>query len=264
MNLKTKKQNILFYLLVAAFTGIFNLNANAWGGTGHRAIAEIAYGQLSKKSIKKIEAILGDAYLPLYATWADDIRSEHDNPLGNLPHYVNMDLDTKYENAPKSERGDIVTILDEMMATVKDPNATKEDKAIALKFIIHLVGDIHQPMHVGLAEDLGGNKVEVQWFKETSNLHKVWDENLIDNTRLSYTELARFAGQPSTEELSTLYSGTFADWVNETHVYTKDIYENLGDKKYSYEYRYQYMPVVYQQIRKAGYRLGDLLNELMK
>lgn len=262
--MKVRKQTILFYLLAVMFTGVFNLDANAWGGTGHRAIAQIAYDQLNKSSIKKIEAILGDAYLPLYATWPDDIRSEHDNPLAKLPHYVNMDLDKTYADAPKHEHGDIVTILNDMIATVKDPNATTEDKAVALKFIIHLVGDIHQPMHVGLAEDLGGNKVDVQWFKENSNLHKVWDENLIDNTHLSYTELARFAGKPSKAELDTLYTSSFADWVDESHVYTRDIYENLGDKKYSYEYRYKYMPVVYQQIQKAGFRLGNLLNELLK
>ncbi len=253
-------------LLSLGFVFLFQFNtpkASAWGNTGHRAIAEIAYQQLTPKTKAKIKAILGDDYLPIYANWADNVRSERDNPLAYLPHYVNMPFDVTYEESEKSEKGDIVTLLNQYVATLKDESASQEDKAIALKFIVHLVGDVHQPMHVGLAEDLGGNKVEVEWFGEKTNLHKVWDEKLIDNTNLSYTELARFAGTPSKEALKTLYSDTFVNWVNETHEYTKDIYDNLGDKKFSYAYRYQYMPLVYQQIQKAGYRLGNLLNEVL-
>ena len=261
--MKTSKQKILSAFFIIAFSTLFNLSAAAWGSTGHRAIAQIAWQQLNDENKSKIEAILGDSYLPLFATWADDIRSEKDDPLGKVPHYVNMPLDENYEDSQKNEHGDLVTLLTGMFDQFQNPVSTTEEKAIALKFIIHLIGDLHQPMHIGLAEDLGGNTLAVKWFKEDSNLHKVWDENIIDYSRLSYTELAHFAGKPTTKELQQLEKGSLIDWVDETHQITKRIYDNLGDKQFSYEYYYQFSPVVLKQIQKAGYRLGFLLNKML-
>ena len=251
-------------VMIFVITMFCNFYAGAWGKTGHRAVAEIAYNQLDKNAKKKIEKLLGDSYLPLFATYADDIRSEKENPMGKLPHYVNMNFDENYETSEKHEHGDLVTAFNDMLSKIKDPKLSNEEKAIALKFIIHLVGDAHQPMHVGLAEDLGGNKVDITWFDKKTNLHYVWDEDMIDYSRLSYTELARFAGRPTKEELTKLFNTSIVDWVDETHVYTKMIYDNLGDKNYSYDYYYKFSPIVFKQIQKAGYRLGNLLNQLMK
>ena len=129
----------IFKSIILSFFIFCHLYAAAWGRTGHRAIAEIAYNQLNKNAKNKIEKILGDSYLPLFATYADDIRSESENPLGKLPHYVNMPFDESYQTSVKSENGDLVTILNEMINKVKDVNASNEEKAVALKFIIHLI-----------------------------------------------------------------------------------------------------------------------------
>jgi len=261
--MKILKRQILPSLLIVLFSTLFNLSAAAWGSTGHRAIAQIAWQQLNDENKSKIEAILGDSYLPLFATWSDDIRSEKNDPLGKVPHYVNMPLGQDYEDSQKNEHGDLVTLLTKMFDQLQNPASTKEEKAVALKFIIHLIGDLHQPMHIGLAEDLGGNTLAVKWFQEDSNLHKVWDENMIDYSRLSYTELARFAGKPTAKELQQIEKGSIVDWVDETHEITQLIYDNLGDKQFSYEYYYQFSPVVLKQIQKAGYRLGFLLNKIL-
>ncbi|HPF53009.1 MAG TPA: S1/P1 nuclease, partial [Draconibacterium sp.] len=94
--------------------------------------------------------------------------------------------------------------------------------------------------------------------------HYLWDEDMIDYSRLSYTELARFAGEPSAKELKMLYNSSVVNWIDETRQYTKLIYDNLGDKDYGYEYYNKFSPIFYEQIQKAGFRLGQLLNELMK
>lgn len=260
-----KYQNIKGLLLAFIIAATFNLEALAWGNTGHRAVAEIANQHISKSTQKKITALLGDAYLPLYANYADNVRSEHDNPLAHVPHYVNMPLDQTYEQAEKNEDGDLVTVFNDMVNTLKDENSSKEDKAVALKFIIHFVADAHQPMHVGLAEDLGGNRVDVKWFYKETNLHRLWDSDIINSINLSYTELARFADTPTTaEEVKAFENISVVDWINETHTYTKLIYDNLGDRNYSYEYLYQFSPLVLQQIQKAGYRLANFLDDVMK
>ncbi len=250
--------------LVLIFAVVFNFQSLAWGNTGHRAIAEIANQQIDKSTKKKIAALLGDSYLPIYANYADNVRSEHDNPLAHVPHYVNMPMEQTYEKAEKSDRGDLITVMNDMVSTLKDKNSSKEDKAVAIKFIIHLVADAHQPMHVGLAEDLGGNRVDVKWFHKETNLHRVWDSDIINSINLSYIELARFADSPKPEDLAEYKNISVVDWVDETHTYTKLIYDNLGDKDYSYEYLYQFSPLVYQQIQKAGYRLAYFLEDVLK
>lgn len=257
---RIKKSKILFFI----FAVVCNVNALAWGNTGHRAIAEIGWQQLDKQTKRKVKMLLGDSYLPLYATYADNVRSEKNNPLADVPHYVNMPLDVTYEASQKNEEGDIVTVFSDMLSALKSESTTKEEKAVALKFIIHFVGDAHQPMHVGLVEDLGGNRVDVKWFGKETNLHRLWDSDLVDFTQLSYTELARFAGAPESSELKSLSNTSIVDWINETHGYTKLIYENLGDKDYGYDYSYMFNPIIFKQIQKAGYRLGNFLNELMK
>ncbi len=264
VNIRVKSAGLFGKVVFIGFLILSSLNAVGWGKTGHRAVAEIAYGELNKTTKKNIEKILGDSYLPLFATYADDIRSELENPNGSLPHYVNMNFDESYETAPESGQADLVAVFNDMVSKLNNPESTKEDQAVALKFIIHLVADAHQPMHVGLAEDLGGNKVEVTWFGERTNLHYLWDENMIDYSRLSYIELARFAGEPATGELKKMYQSTVVDWINESHEYTKIIYDNLGDKDYGYAYYYEFSPIFLTQIQKAGFRLGHLLNELMK
>lgn len=235
----------------------------AWGKTGHRAIAEIAYQHLTAEAKLKIAALIGDNYLPLYATWADDIRSDKSNPLAEAHHYANMKLDETYEQSSPSD-DDVVNLLNDMIDQLDNPDSSKEDKVIALKFIIHLVGDIHQPMHLGLSEDLGGNLVKVKWFGEETNLHKVWDEDIIDFSRLSYTELARFAGTPGKEDLDKMLNQSVVQWVDETHEQTKLIYQNIGDKNYEYAYYTNAIDIVYKQIQRAGFRLANLLNLLFR
>jgi len=253
------------WLLLLLGICVFSVQkVSAWGSTGHRAIAEIAYCQLSAETKAKVKDILGNAYLPLYANWADEICSDKDNPYNSLPHYVNMSLDVKYEQAEKNPKGDLVSVMEDMVEMLQSQTSSHEEKVTALKFIIHLVGDAHQPMHVALSEDLGGNMMEVQWFRKTSNLHKLWDEDLIDYSRLSYKELAIFAGELQMKEIRAWQNLSLVDWINETHEITKDIYENLGDKNYSYVYNYQYSPVVYQQIQKAGYRLALFLTKVLE
>lgn len=259
-----KTIKIKWIALVLIFAVACNFQALAWGKTGHRAIAEIGWQQLDRQAKRKIKALLGDSYLPLYANYADEIRSEKDNPMGTLPHYADMPFDVTYETSQKSKDGDLVTVMADMVNTLKSKRSTKEEKVVALKFIIHLVGDAHQPMHVALVEDMGGNKVDVTWFGEKTNLHHVWDESLIDFSELSYTELARFAGTPDPSEFKSLRDTSVVDWIDETHTYTKMIYDNLGDKNFGYDYYHQFFHVILKQIQKSGYRLGNYLNELMK
>ncbi len=250
-------------LLGILFSFISGSQCWAWGKTGHRAVAEIAYQHLNPEAKLKIADILGDNYFPLYANWADDIRSDKNNPLSEAHHYSNMPLEVNYEDS-KQSTDDVFNLLKRMIDQLDNINASKVEKAVAIKFIIHLVGDMHQPMHLGLADDLGGNLIPVKWFGKETNLHKLWDEDLIDYSRLSYTELARFAGTPYEAELNDMLNKSVVQWIDETHEQTRLIYANLDNKEYEYAYYSQFIPVVYLQIQRAGFRLANLLNLLLR
>jgi hypothetical protein len=105
--------------------------------------------------------------------------------------------------------------------------------------------------------------VAVKWFNKETNLHRVWDSDIINSINLSYTELARFADSSKQVDLSEFENISVVDWIDETHSYTKLIYDNLGDRNYSFGYFYQFSPVVVQQIQKAGYRLAYFLEDVM-
>jgi len=105
-------------------------------------------------------------------------------------HYVNIGDDETYETAQKNPEGDVVEAIQRLTGVLRDSQATPQDKVVAVKFLVHFVGDIHQPLHVGRHDDQGGNTIQVQWFGAPSNLHKVWDEQLIEAQKLSFSEFA--------------------------------------------------------------------------
>ena len=165
--------------------------ALAWGKTGHRVVAAIADTQLSGLARAHIEEILGPGEsLDEAANWPDEMRSAPDKfwQKTRTPwHYVTLN-GIIYDHAPPE--GDALEALDHFRKVLQDPNASLADKQLALRFVVHLVGDLHQPLHVGKCCDKGGNDVKVTWFGKPTNLHAVWDSQLVDDEQLSFTELA--------------------------------------------------------------------------
>jgi len=238
----------------------------AWGSVGHRAIAEIAYDHLDKSTKKEIAKLLGNDYLPLYANWADEVKSAQDSlkPLGKIPHYVNMKADETFDMVKGNGTTTVYTALEEQLAILSDESKSTDERGIALKLLIHFIGDMHQPMHCARPEDRGGNNIKVTWFGQSTNLHRVWDTNLIEFTTLSYTELAVFASATaSKDEIATIAAASPDQWINESKIIADDIYANIGDGKYYYAYPYKYLDVVYSQIEKAGIRLAEVLNQTL-
>ena len=174
-----------------------------------------------------------------------------------------MPLNKRYEDAEKNPKGDLVTGINECIKVLKDKNSTIEDKRFYLKMLVHLVGDLHQPMHIGQKEDKGGNTIQVQWHGKGTNLHRVWDGDMIDGWQMSYLELADNAKKLSKEQIKVLQKGTVVDWVHDTHKLTKKVYGSVktGDKL-RYRYSYDYFPIVREQLQKGGLRLAKLLNDI--
>lgn len=260
--MKTKVLLLFFALLIS-----ISVTANAddfWGQTGHRATGKIAEGYLKKSVKNKIDKLLQGESLAFVSTFADEIKSDR-KKYGKFStwHYVNMPFDTKYKASVKNPKGDLVTGIKECVKVLKDKNSSLEDKRFHLKMLVHLIGDLHQPMHIGRKEDKGGNTVQVQWHGKGTNLHRVWDEDMIGGWKMSYLELASNAKKLSKQQIKVLQSGTVIDWVHDTHELTKKVYASAksGDKL-RYRYSYDYFPIVREQLQKGGLRLAKLLNDI--
>ena len=159
-----------------------------WGKTGHRITGEVAEAHLTEKAKIEIAKILSDPSLANASTWADEMRPNPDFQKYSTWHYANMPLDKRYSEHPQSKKGDIVQAIKLCKAKLRNPNVSKNEKAFHLRFLVHLVGDIHQPLHVGRGEDRGGNEIKVKWFGKDTNLHRVWDSEMINTYMMSYTE----------------------------------------------------------------------------
>ena len=130
--------------------------------------------------------------------------------------------------------------------------------------LVHLVGDLHQPLHVGQADDRGGNRFYVKWFNESTNLHRLWDTQLIEHYNMSYTELAENQDRLGKGQIKAIQEASLMDWVNQSRTLCLDIYEHTEpDQKLSYPYAYQYTNVIRRQLQQAGLRLAALLNEVL-
>jgi hypothetical protein len=131
--------------------------------------------------------------------------------------------------------------------------------------LVHVVGDIHQPMHCGHKDDQGGNNVKVEWFNKPSNLHSVWDNDLVEFQKLSYTEFATAIDHTTKDQLKQWYTTNPAQWIWESYGLSNKIYQYAEkEKNYSYRYNYDFVDMLNTRLLMGGIRLADVLNEIYK
>lgn len=241
--------------------------ALAWGKTGHRVVAAIADTQLSGLARANVKEILGVESLDEAATWPDDMRSDP-SPFWQKTatpwHYVTLN-GIIYDHAPP--QGDALEALQRFTATLKDPNASLAEKQLALRFVVHLVGDLHQPLHAGTCCDRGGNDVKVKWFGKDTNLHAVWDTSLVEEEQLSFTELAaKLERHISNRDLIGWWDINPRDWATESAQLRETVYPPPAKGKkpveLSYSYVYEYTPLMERRLKQAGVRLAAYLNAI--
>jgi len=250
---------------------LVSLQVFAWGVTGHRTIAEIAERHLTQKTKRELKKFFDNESLAYWANWPDFIKSDTTGVWDHTHvwHYVNIDPQPDFDTFKKvldEQSGPTAyTQIEALSKQIKDQNSTTEDKKIAIIFLVHILGDLAQPMHTGRAEDLGGNKIIVNFLGKDTNLHSIWDNDLIDSKKYSYTELANNLDTKSKKEVKNIQNGSIAEWLYETHLLANNIYDNTPNgAKLSREYIYKYDKVVEDQLLKGGLRLAKVLNEIFK
>src|ERR1700728_4254574 len=225
---------------------LLSSSALAWGPTGHRVVGEIAQRHLNPLAAKQIQDLLDGRSLAEVSNWADEIRNtpEFDpfKPLHYvdiLPKFSSWEEKMAAQDQPDPKGDVVVAILtiSEFLRTndskvfIPIPALAKIDRATAVKLLVHFVGDIHQPLHVidGLGPDgksiHGGNSIEVNWMgRWNSNLHSIWDDEMIDHENLSYEEMATYVDHSSLEELRLWNNSQVATWADENLKYREQIF----------------------------------------
>ena len=252
-------------LLFIAFALLAPVMALAWGPKGHDTVAYIAEQHLSKKTIKKITEILEGKSMVYVANWMDNASHTDDYAYTKTWHYVNVEPNEgSYANSKKESAGDVVVAVNTIVENLKSGELTPDEERVQLMMLIHLVGDMHCPMHAGHKSDRGGNGTVVKYFGSQKKLHTVWDSEIVESAhRWSYSEWQEQVDRATPKQVQAYMQGTPNDWIEETVLLAADIYatSTTGDNL-SYDYVAHYAPVVEQQLLKGGLRLAKLLSEI--
>jgi len=234
----------------------------SWGPTGHRVVGLIAEQHLSKKALKNISLVLGTESIAEVSTYMDFIKSDSKYDHYSPFHYCTVPDGKIYREVGAPEEGDAVAGIERFIAELKSKNFKEFDEAFALKCLIHLIGDIHQPLHVGNGEDRGGNDIKLEFFYRNSNLHRVWDSGLIDQQKYSYTEYTDWINHPTTQQKKTWSSDGIDVWVKESYDLRPQVYDIPENMKLSWRYNYDNIDALNRRLLQAGIRLAAVLEEI--
>lgn len=259
--MKTTSIKHLFLSLLSVTTAF---SAFAWGQKGHDVTAYIAENHMTPTTIKTVTELL-DGMGPVYwANWLDNASHTPEYAYSKTWHYKNIDADKNYWTQPEQPGGDIVQALRMNINILTDSTKSKDDKNLALKMVIHLMGDLHQPMHMGRSTDRGGNNVKVKYFGRESNLHGVWDTSLLESAhKWGYTEWQQQLDRlPEEVEVVTI-GGNLDDWAQKTVTIAQDIYGRTPENSsFSYNEVAEWAPVIEAQLLIGGLRLAHILNSI--
>ncbi len=247
-----------------------------WGQTGHRAAAQVAEHFLSPEARMAVSEILGREDLARASTWPDFMRadpSELWQQTADPWHYVTVPPGHDYGDEHAPAEGDAYTALRKFSQILREANAEPNtepntepdaepiDSALALRFVVHIIADLHQPLHVGNGTDRGGNDFAVSFFGQTTNLHRVWDSQMIDHWQLSYTELADWLLDDITPADYRAWSDPDPKaWIAESAALRKRIYPEERDLFWSYGFEWK--ATVEKRVAQAGVRTAVYLNHL--
>ena len=239
----------------------------AWGVLGHRIVGQIADTYLTKQTKKEIYKILGTESIAMTSNWPDFIKSDPAYDYLDTWHYINLKgglSEAFVKNYLSTDTvTDAYTKINWLTVQLKKKDLEQDKKILYLRLLVHIVGDIHQPMHVGRLEDRGGNSVKLLWFNSPTNLHSVWDTKLIDFQQLSYTEYASALNYTTKQQRKEWQAEPVSDWIWQSYQYAQKIYtDTKADDKLSYDYNFKYIGIVNQQLLKGGVHLAGLLNEI--
>jgi hypothetical protein len=239
-----------------------------WGANGHRIVAAIAERHLLPVTRMRIAELVGPYPLARFGEWADKYRASPEGEHTYSWHFVSIPDGERYVHRDYDEPGDVLQALEYQEGILGDGTRSLEERAMALKFLVHFMGDMHQPLHVGRAEDRGGNDIDVRWFGSRTNLHSVWDSRMLDFLGLSYSEYTAFLDFATPDQIAQWTAGDYATWAEDAMAARPTVYAlpDAGSDevpRLGWDYLDTATPIIEQQLLKAGLRLAAVLNRVL-
>lgn len=251
-------KNLRSWTLIISLS-IVNSSCFAWGALGHQIVGEIAKAYVSKQTQEAVQKYFGDVKWSEAGVWMDEVRSNKFYDYMRPMHYVNVEAGLTY--IPTDEPN-IINELTKVIEELKDrKDYSKSITNENLKILFHLMGDLHQPLHVGYGIDRGGNSINVDFLGEPTNLHKVWDTEEIEQQKKFKAELIEMSKHITNEERIKQQKVDIMAWMNDSRSYLPLVYDyNKG--KLDEAYVEKTIPIMERQILYAGIRLAAVLDDI--
>lgn len=233
----------------------------AWGKTGHDIAGELAYHFLDNVTKEKLNAYLGATPIEGASTWMDEVRRDHSYDYMKPWHYVDYEASTEYM---ANHNENLVNELNKTITELEHKDNLNADKIKTdLEIVIHLVEDMHQPLHVGYPEDKGGNTIKVNYMGKTQNLHHVWDDGIIKTQDIGYEKCIAVYKTMRPAEVVQLKTGSVEQWLKESRSLLPDVYD-FKDSIIDEAYIDKNTPIIEKQLVVAGIRLAAVLEKVLK
>ncbi|WP_300570707.1 S1/P1 nuclease [Flavobacterium sp.] len=247
--------------ITLTITLLINSNATfAWGHRGHALVAEVAFHYLDETTKKNVMQYLDGMTIEEAANWMDAIKSDHANDYMKPYHYIDFEKGSKEQPAGDN----IVTVLNATLKNLDEKQKLSHDEIKQrILFLFHLIGDLHQPLHVGYPSDKGGNKVQVSFFGHGSNLHAMWDSDIIETRGTSLSDVLASKNY-SAEEMGTVKKIDVIGWAKQSRGYLKNAYSLNNSSKINDMYVDNNYPIIKSQLLDAGIRLASVLEYYFK
>jgi hypothetical protein len=259
-------------ITAVAVSALLPTTAQAWGVVGHRVAGRIAEARLTPAARSALRNLLepGESLADV-STWADENRGDH--PEAATWHYVNVPItEPRFDRKFILKQGSVVDKIEHFRGVLEDPKSSRSQKVMALRFLVHFIEDIHQPLHVGHRNDKGGNDLQVQWFGRNDNLHRIWDSGLLGEARMSERNRVAKLTATITPELADAWSrGGVEEWANESLDIARGAYKLPGSgiairrgDRLGEDYQAANLPLAERRVTQAGVRVAQVLNEIWK
>ncbi len=250
---------------------VFSAALLSWGVTGHRTIGKIAADHLTPQAQTAVHELIGDTTLADVSTWPDEVRGQpayrHTAPW----HYINLPPGLSFADFEGKVNGmvqeNVYSALQQQEQILGSPASTRPQKIEALKYIVHFIGDLHQPMHVSREEDKGGNTIQLNYDGNGTNLHALWDSKLIDHQGLTFEQMAAAYDHATPAQIKQWQSDPLIRWIWESYQASTKLYaevDTMKSRAIDDSYYEAHIGIVQDRIEKAGIRLAGVLNGIFK
>ncbi|MBF4485764.1 S1/P1 nuclease [Flavobacterium sp. CSZ] len=249
------KKNIVITLLTILC--LLPAKSLAWGRKGHALVAEVAFNYLDNETKKIVLGYLDGMTIEDAANWMDDIKDDKSYDYMKPYHYTNID---KGQEVIEQSGSNIIYILNKTIKELQNPkNLTKQEIKTKMLIVFHLVGDLHQPLHLGYGSDKGGNTAQINFKGQGTNLHSFWDSGIISDQKISIEDCLN-ANKFTPAEMNNLKTIDVVGWSKESRSLLDTVY-NTGGTKIKEDYVISSAKIIESQIQKAGIRLASILQK---